>query len=54
QLRERQRGYDEFDKLHALVLVQAAGGDCVEDVRVVSVRRGPQLPGARACVAEWC
>lgn len=36
QLRERQRGYKEFDKLHALVLVQAAGGDCVEDVRVLA------------------
>lgn len=36
QLRERQRGYGEFDKLHALVLVQAAGGDCVEDVRILA------------------
>jgi len=36
RLRERRRGYDEFDKLHALVLVQAAGGDCVEDVRILS------------------
>ena len=35
-LRQRQRGYDEFDKLHALVLVQAAGGDCVEDVRILA------------------
>lgn len=35
-LRERQRGYSEFDKLHALVLVQAAGGDCVEDARVLA------------------
>jgi len=34
-LRERQRGYSEFDKLHAIVLVQAAGGDCVEDVRIL-------------------
>ncbi len=36
QLRARQRGYDAFDKLHALVLVQAAGGDCVEDVRILA------------------
>jgi hypothetical protein len=36
RLRERQRGYDEFDKLHALVLVQAAGGECVEDVRILA------------------
>ena len=36
QLRERQRGYDEFDKLHSIVLLQAAGGDCVEDIRILS------------------
>lgn len=36
QLRARQRGYEEFDKLQALVLVQAAGGDCVEDVRILA------------------
>ena len=36
RLRTRQRGYGEFDKLQALVLVQAAGGDCVEDVRVLA------------------
>lgn len=35
-LRERQRGYSEFDKLHAVVLVQAAGGECVEDVRILA------------------
>ena len=35
-LRHRQRGYDEFDKLQALVLVQAAGGECVEDVRILA------------------
>jgi hypothetical protein len=35
-LRKRQRGYDEFDKVHACVLVQAAGGDCVEDVRILA------------------
>ena len=36
QLRERRRGYDEFDKVHAVVLIQAAGGECVEDVRVLA------------------
>jgi hypothetical protein len=36
QVRERSRGYGEFDKLHAVVLVQAAGGECVEDVRVLA------------------
>lgn len=40
QLRERDRGYTEFDKLQALVLVQAAGGECVEDVRVLASDRG--------------
>ena len=35
-LRKRKRGYSEFDKLHALVLVQAAGGECVEDVSVLA------------------
>lgn len=35
-LRERHRGYSEFDKLHAVVLVQAAGGECVEDVQVLA------------------
>lgn len=32
----RRRGYAEFDKLHAIVLMQAAGGECVEDVRVLA------------------
>jgi Transposase DDE domain group 1 len=35
-LRERDRGDSEFDKIHAVVLVQAAGGECVEDVRVLA------------------
>ncbi len=35
RLRRRQRGYSEADKLMALVLLLAAGGDCVEDVRVL-------------------
>jgi hypothetical protein len=34
QLRKRRQGYNQFDKLHALVLVQAARGDCLEDVRI--------------------
>lgn len=36
RLRTRQRGYAEFDKLQAIILIQAAGGDCVEDVRVLA------------------
>lgn len=34
--RGRRRGYSEFDKLQAVVLIQAAGGDCIEDVRVLA------------------
>ena len=33
RLRKRQRGLSEYDKLQAIVLLLAAGGDCVEDVR---------------------
>lgn len=36
RVRMRRRGYREFDKLQAIVLVQAAGGECVEDVRVLA------------------
>jgi hypothetical protein len=35
-LRRRKRGFSEFDKLHAVVLVQAAGGESVEDVEVLA------------------
>jgi hypothetical protein len=35
-VRRRRRGLSEFDKLHAVVLVQAAGGECIEDVRVLA------------------
>ena len=35
-LRRRRRGFAEFDKLHAVILVQAAGGECVEDVDVLA------------------
>lgn len=44
RLRVRQRGYAEFDKLQAIVLIQAAGGECVEDVRVLARDAGlPRL-----------
>lgn len=36
RVRVRRRGYMEFDKLQAIVLIQAAGGECVEDVRVLA------------------
>jgi hypothetical protein len=45
QLRERQRGYDEFDKLHALVLVQAAGA--------TASKMFGSWPGTRARFACW-
>jgi Transposase DDE domain group 1 len=35
-IRRRRRGFTAFDKLHALILVQAAGGECVEDARVLA------------------
>lgn len=36
RLQRRRRGFDEFEKLLAVVLVQAAGGESVEDVRVLA------------------
>jgi len=36
EVRRRRRGFTAFDKLHALVLVQAAGGECIEDARVLA------------------
>jgi hypothetical protein len=39
-LRKRQRGYSEADKVEAILLLQSAGGDCVEDVRLLSSDAG--------------
>lgn len=36
RLQRRRRGFDEFEKLLAVVLVQAAGGESVEDVAVLA------------------
>lgn len=47
-LRERERGYEEFDKVQAVVLVQAAGGECVEDVRVLARDAGLAPAGGSA------
>src|SRR5262245_8228046 len=61
-LRRRKRGYSEFDKLHAVVLVQAAGGECVEDVRVLArdsglvrllARRWPSPDALHEFLAEF-
>ena len=40
ELRWRQSGYSEVDKLEAIVLLQSAGGDCIEDVRILSADQG--------------
>jgi hypothetical protein len=39
-VRERDRGYSEAEKVEAIVLLQAAGGDCVEDIRLLSADAG--------------
>jgi hypothetical protein len=40
QVRERQSGYTETEKIEALVLLLAAGGDCLDDIRVLQADRG--------------
>jgi hypothetical protein len=39
-VRERQSGYTETEKLEALVLLLAAGGDCLDDIRVLQADAG--------------
>ena len=52
QVRERQSGYTEAEKLEALILLLAAGGTCLDDIRVLhadtGLRRllGRRLPSA--------
>ena len=36
RVRSRRRGCAEFDRLHAIVLMQTAGGECLEDVRALA------------------
>src|SRR3990172_7415348 len=54
QVRERQSGYSEVEKIEALVLLLAAGGDCLDDSAVLQadggLRRllGRKLPSADA------
>ena len=51
-IRERQSGYTETEKLEALVLLLAAGGDCLDDIAVLQADGGlgrlldRQLPSA--------
>jgi len=52
QVRERQSGYTEAEKIEALILLLAAGGTCLDDIRVLQadggLRRllGRRLPSA--------
>jgi len=39
-LRERQSGYTETEKIETLVLLLAAGGDCLEDIAVLQADGG--------------
>ena len=39
-IRERQSGYPETEKVEALVLLLAAGGDCLDDIRVLQADAG--------------
>jgi len=40
QVRERQSGYSEAEKIEALVLLLTAGGDCLDDIAVLQADRG--------------
>jgi Transposase DDE domain group 1 len=40
RVRERQSGYTEVEKIEALVLLLAAGGDCLDDIRVLQADGG--------------
>jgi len=40
KLRERASGYTETEKIEALVLLLAAGGDCLDDIAVLHADRG--------------
>jgi hypothetical protein len=53
QVRERESGYSEARKVEALVLLLAAGGDCIDDIEVLRADAGlcrlvGSLPGADA------
>jgi len=53
QVRERESGYSEARKVEALVMLMAAGGDCIDDIEVLRSDAGlcrlvGALPGADA------
>ncbi len=39
-VREREAGYSESEKVSAMILLQAAGGECVQDIRILSADLG--------------
>jgi Transposase DDE domain group 1 len=52
-VRERQSGYTEAAKIEALVLLLAAGGDCLDDIRVLQADAGlTRLLGRRLPSAD--
>lgn len=40
RLRQRPTGYSEVEKVEAIVLLMASGGDCLDDIRVLSADAG--------------
>jgi hypothetical protein len=40
EIRERESGFSEAEKIEALLLLQSAGGECVEDIRILSADKG--------------
>jgi hypothetical protein len=40
RLRKRQSGYSEVEKIEAVVLLMAAGGDCVDDIALLGADEG--------------
>lgn len=52
RVRERERGFSEAEKTASLVLLQAAGGECLDDINVLRADEGltrllgGQLPSA--------
>ena len=48
KLRERRSGYSEVEKLEAIVLLLSAGGECVEDIRLLSADEGLERMLARS------
>ena len=43
RVRKRHRGYSESQKVEALVLLMAAGGECVDDIQVIPFLRRLEL-----------